>query len=141
MIGLITTEFIPSRGYYKVVPKRNRENIFPIIEKCLRPGSILHTDDYTVYTNIQQLLPNNVSQHRIVNHSLNFVDPVTGVHTQNIESMWAKLKLPVKMKMGISRDDLQSYLDDRMWREWKGEQHIFHNFITSLSLQYTNVPV
>lgn len=141
VIGVVSTAFTPSRGYYKVVPRRNRQNIFPILEKCLRPGSILYTDDYTVYTNVQHLLPNHVSDHRIVNHSLNFVDQVTGVHTQNIESMWAKLKLPVKMRMGISRYDLQFYLDDRMWREWKGENDIFNNFITTLSLQYTNVPV
>ena len=55
---------------------------------------------------------------RVVVHADNFVDPATGVHTQEAESAWANLKAPIKARRGISRDDVQTYLDDRMWRQW-----------------------
>ena len=46
-----------------------------------------------------------------VNHSLFFVDPVTGVHTQTIESYWNRVR----------RDMLPGYLDEFMWRERVGD--------------------
>jgi hypothetical protein len=51
---------------------------------------------------LDQLLPNKVVRHRVVNHSNNFVDPATGVHTQDIESVWNKLKVPIKSRRGMA---------------------------------------
>lgn len=140
MFGVITTEYAPSRGFFQVVPNRQRRTLLPILDTCLLPNSTLHSDDYASYTNLRQLLPNKIAVHRVVNHSLNFVDPVTGVHTQTMESAWNVLKLPVKAKKGVAFEDLQFYLDDRMWRQWKGQDDVFTNFLVTLSLQYPNRP-
>jgi hypothetical protein len=52
-----------------------------------------------------------------VSYSVNFVDPSTGVHTQSIESYWAKTKYKFKVMKGVRSDALPSYLDERMWRD------------------------
>ena len=59
----------------------------------------------------------NVDRHRIVVYAHNFVDPLTGVHTQKVESVWSQLKLGQKRRKGLRREDLQSHLDERMWRQ------------------------
>lgn len=53
----------------------------------------------------------NVNGHNTVNHSIEFVDSVTGAHTQNIESNW-NLKI-----RGCHEDQLASYLDEYMYRK------------------------
>jgi hypothetical protein len=141
VFGIITTATTPSRGYYQVVEHRDRGTLLPIIDKCLLPGSELHTDDWGAYDGICQHLPNRVARHRVVNHSQNFVDPVTGVHTQEIESVWNDLKSKIKGKRGVHRDDLQSFLNDRMWRQWRGEDNVLANFFPVLALQFPNFPV
>ena len=62
---------------------------------------------------------NNVAKHRVVVHARHFVDPVTVVHTQELESCWNGLKLDQKTRKSIRKADLQSCLDKRMcqWRE------------------------
>lgn len=86
----------------------------------------------------------NVSVHQVVVHAHHFVDPRTGVHTQEVESAWAQLKLGQKRRKGLRREDLQSYLDERMWRQQRGENYevIMRNFLAILPLQYpTHTPV
>jgi hypothetical protein len=53
--------------------------------------------------------------HLTVNHSLHFVDPITGIHTQNIESYWSKLKLRVKAMKGVRGSVLEDFLNEWMW--------------------------
>ncbi|KAI8516499.1 hypothetical protein Bbelb_050800 [Branchiostoma belcheri] len=44
-----------------------------------------------------------------------FVDPVTGVHTQHIESYWNRKKL--KAMHGCMGEETATYLTEEMWRE------------------------
>ena len=55
----------------------------------------------------------NVAAHNVVNNSLNFVDPVTGVHTQHVESYWNRVKTKLKQMKGCHAGQLPSYLDER----------------------------
>jgi len=52
-----------------------------------------------------------------VNHSLHFVDPVSGVHTQAIESYWSRQKLRIKEMKGIKTHLLPEYLSEFMWKD------------------------
>ena len=80
----------------------------------------------------------NVIQHRVVNHSLNFVDPLTGVHTQHIESYWNRVKRKFKRMMGVERGQMASYLDEFMWRERYGETDMqcYTNIMRDIAQQY-----
>lgn len=106
------------------------------------PGSEIHTDDWGAYRRLARRV-NNVRTHRVVVHKRHFVNPRTGVHTQEVESCWSTLKLGQKMRKGLRKEDLQSYLDEMMWRQWRrgNDRVIMRNFLAILPLQFPNNPV
>ena len=106
-----------------------------IITRALLPGSIVHSDDWGAYRNMQARLA-NIAAHGVVVHRHNFVDPVTGVHTQHIESCWNRMKSKIKQKRGIRDIDLQVFLDEQMWRDWYGLHDIFANFLLVIRAHY-----
>ena len=73
-----------------------------------------------------------------LNHSLNFVDPRTGVHTQHVESYWNRVKLKFKKMRGVQASQLPSHIDEFMWRERYGdtEHNSYNNIIRDISIQY-----
>ena len=73
-----------------------------------------------------------------VNHSVEFVNPTTGVHTQHIESYWNRVKKRLKSMKGVNSLQLPSYLDEFMWRERYGStsQEAFNSVLRDISLQY-----
>ena len=85
----------------------------------------------------------NVARHRVVVHARNFVDPVTGVHTQEIESAWNRLKRRAKQIMGIRRQDLQLFLDESMWKDWRvaHDSNAIFEFVPVEAHYYPNNPV
>ena len=90
MFGMLDTSQSPALGVMTTVPDRSAQTLLPIMQQHLRNGTIVHNDQWRAYSRVQQLP--SVAQHGTVNHSLNFVDPTTGVHTQNIESCWNRVK-------------------------------------------------
>jgi len=63
------------------------------------------------YNRVQQL---NSVAHQTMNYSITFVDPVTGVYTQNAESYWNRVKTKIKRMKGVHELLLSSYLEEFM---------------------------
>lgn len=80
------------RGTGKVfmvpVEFRGADTLLPIISEWIEPGTTIISDWWKAY----DCLENEGYQHLKVNHSVNFVDPITGAHTNSIESTWRAAK-------------------------------------------------
>ena len=63
----------------------------------------------------------NVAQHDKINHSIEFVNPTTGVYTQNVESYWNRQKIKLKRMKGVVFSEISSYLCEFIWRERWGK--------------------
>ena len=94
VFGIVDTSHQPALGYMEVVHRCDAATLLPIIQAHAAPGSIVHSDEWSSYRRVQQL--GNASAHNTVNHSLHFVDPVTGVHIQHVESYWNRVKGKLK---------------------------------------------
>uniref|UniRef100_A0A0G4I302 ISXO2-like transposase domain-containing protein n=1 Tax=Chromera velia CCMP2878 TaxID=1169474 RepID=A0A0G4I302_9ALVE len=76
------------------VKDRTAQTMEDFIEKYIHPGSILYSDMWKGYCTAR-IVDTLVSGHNTINHSKDFVDPETGVHTNTIESTWRVLKARV----------------------------------------------
>ena len=132
VFGIVDTSTTPSLGYMEIVESRNAHTLLPIIRKVVYPQTIVHSDQWKAYYNIEKELG---LSHYTVNHSLNFVDKTTGVHTQAIESYWNKIKAHIKSMRGCKRELLNSYLQEYMWRE-RNSTNTFYAFCGVIADQY-----
>ena len=137
VLGLFDTQYAPARPYLQLVRRRNAATLLRIIQRKVQLGSIVHSDQWAAYRQLQRRLG---LQHGAVNHSLHFVDPVTGVHTQNAESNWCTAKEKFKkMKGNTNPDFLLEYLQEFTWRRWYGEPHpngCFRRLLDDIAEQY-----
>lgn len=70
------------------IENRSAITLTAIIQKHIAPSTIIHSDSWKGYNSLNKF--NYI--HWIVNQFTNFVDPVTGVHTQNIETLWRDMR-------------------------------------------------
>ena len=112
MFGMVDTSQSPALGYMQIVDRRDAATLLPIINDHVAPGTIVHSDEWAAYNRISSLP--NVGSHSTVNHSVTFVDPATGTHTQHVESYWNHCKTKIKRMKGCAEDQIPSYLDEFM---------------------------
>lgn len=118
------------RMFVEVVDDRSAETLNEIIIRNVRPGSIVYTDLWRGYSGLTEL----GFQHEVVNHSVNFVDPMTGVHTNSIEGTWNGIKFQVPPR-NRTRDDISEHLLEFIWRR-KNESNLWDSLIEALKIVY-----
>ncbi|KAL6724065.1 hypothetical protein ANCDUO_01670 [Ancylostoma duodenale] len=106
--------------YDVLVRRRDAPTLLRIICRYVRPGSIIMSDCWRAYNNLTRL-PQGY-QHVAVNHSLHFVDPTTGAHTQNVESLWQKFKAVAKRKYCLNGRRYVDYIREFLWRQQFGNR-------------------
>ena len=97
--------------------KRSEATLVPIIKAHVRPGTTIITDKWKAYVNLDK----HGYVHLDVNHSKNFVDPLTGAHTNTIEGTWTHAKHKALRRGGRrTLDSLTKDLTEFMWRKQQG---------------------
>ena len=113
-----------------VVEQRNKDTLLPLIKDWILPGTTVLSDLWGAYN----CLGDEGFVHDGVNHSVNFVDPETGAHTQNIENTWSHAKRFLHGK-GTSADLFPSHLMEFMWRRVFGDRP-FVNILKHIAYVY-----
>jgi hypothetical protein len=81
-----------------------------IIRDWIEPGTTVISNCWGAYRDIGS----QDYMHRTVNHSIHFLDPNTGAHTNNIESTWRRVK--VFLGQYNRGDDYEFHLDHYMFQ-------------------------
>jgi len=100
-----------------LVPNRKSETLLEIIQSNILPGTTIISDLWKGYSILDSLPFPKPYEHLTVNHSINFVDPITNAHTQRIERLWRGLKEIKSRYNGIQRKDIDLHLAEFIWRK------------------------
>jgi transposase-like protein len=110
------------------VPNRKDETLLSIITENILPGSIIYSDCWAGYNEIKERLP---MAHWTVNHSKNFKDPDTGVHTNTIEGTWHGLKIKISNR-NRTANGINKHLFEAIWRR-NNSSNLWAAFISCLA--------
>ena len=69
---------------------RTTREMLLLIRRWVLPGSVVYTDEWAAHNGLTA----NGYTHNSANHSIQFVDPNTGLHTNTQEGLWAHLFYP-----------------------------------------------
>jgi hypothetical protein len=122
-------------GWIQLVPDRSAETLLPIIQGWCLPGTVIVSDGWRAYSGLREL----GFCHEVVVHEHFFVDPITGVHTNNVENYWQRCKRQLKRIYGTSRELLSTHIDNFLWEERYGKtiSDRWHSFFRTMASNYS----
>ena len=95
------------------------------------PGTTIISNCWKAYNGTEEL---QVYQfhHFKVNHSENFVVPVSGAHTQGVKLMWYQAKRRNRRQFGTHHQMIDGYICELMWRQHHRNEHLFDAMLTTM---------
>jgi len=124
---LVGVERTPQRRVFLFqVPDRSEATLLPIIAAHVLPGSIILTDRWRGYMNVQERLG---LEHRTVNHSVEFLNSVDGTCTNTVEG-YNGLKLKIAPR-NRTEDGISEHLGEFIWRR-KNSMDLWESFVRAL---------
>ena len=99
--------------FLEIVSTRDTRTLLAVIQRNVSSSTTIYTDKWAAYRSLSL----NGYQHDTVNHTYNFVDLTTSVHTQNVESMWKHAKDKLKRSNRTSPNLFDSYLVEYIWQK------------------------
>ena len=97
-----SVDVVTGRVMLEMVDQRDANTLLPIIGTTVAPGSIIWSDRWWTYNQLEQL----GFAHDTVNHRQEFVSP-SGTHPQVIEGAWALCKQFLRKRHAKSREHLE----------------------------------
>jgi hypothetical protein len=97
--------------FFTVVETRSAEELVPIIQKHIRPGTTIISNDSKAYSNLSEL----GYKHLTVNQLVELKNSETGDHTYNTESTWHCLK-KAKLSSGYAKTLIASCFAEFVFR-------------------------
>ena len=98
----------------------------------MKPGTIVISDCWKSYDTLHE----KDFEHLKVNHSINFVNPETGAHTQTIESLWWQIKRSLP-ETYTCHNQLYLHLAEYLWRNMRRKcDDIFQEFLIDAAKYY-----
>ncbi|KCZ78830.1 hypothetical protein H311_00129 [Anncaliia algerae PRA109] len=88
--------------FFVEVTHRNADTLKYIILEKVEPGSLIITDEWRGYWGLEELGYHHIT----VNHSENFICPLTGANTQLIENTWGWMKRKIRARGLKNNGDL-----------------------------------
>ena len=122
-----------SRQFFMVpVEDRTSETLLQVIKDFIASGTTVISDCWRAYDCLEQ----EGYKHLTVNHSVNFVDPVTRAHTNTIERLWRDTKNLVP-KYGRRKAHFVGYLAVAYFKlQVKESKHRLHEFAKAAAQLY-----
>ena len=111
--------------HIQLVQKRDRDTLFPIILRYVRSRMEIHSDETSVY----------LFHHKTVKHKDNYVNPLGGIHTNNIENFCSHIKNKFRDMHGVKNDNLALHLDKFTYRWNTKERNMFDQFLHGIAEQ------
>ncbi|CAI6356223.1 unnamed protein product [Macrosiphum euphorbiae] len=81
-------ERITGKCFLVPVECRDKETLLTLVKDWILPGTLIISDCWKSY----DCLKDEGYEHLTVNHSIQFKNPDTGAHTNNVEGMWRHAK-------------------------------------------------
>ncbi|RCN39711.1 hypothetical protein ANCCAN_14371 [Ancylostoma caninum] len=119
-------------AFVEVTDDRSAANLEVIIHRHATPGGAIRADMWRGYSNRTNL----GHIHETVNHSVNFVDPVTGVNTQRIENTWSHLKAKIRSRHRLKGELWDDHFHVVLWKWQFNSENLLYELWRQIAAKY-----